>query len=97
MNPMQTDHNKNQLRLMKNLIVLLEEDKIDIRRLIDQLDALFSTLENVPKDWENAFRSAWAKLEVAYSIYLDQESEDTEELDPIIEDALKDLSCLLDS
>ncbi|NDB82980.1 MAG: hypothetical protein EB127_09625 [Alphaproteobacteria bacterium] len=51
---------------------LFKNEKIDIRKLIDDLEGLFNLLSFRDELWEEHFLSTWGVLEDEYSIALDK-------------------------
>jgi len=67
-----SDYDARQYRHMVDLISRFENESIDIRQLIDDLDALVSTLQEPGRKWMDEFRNVWWVLEEVYSVALDR-------------------------
>jgi hypothetical protein len=92
------DRDKRQLKRIYLRLQYFRNGKIQIRKLIDDLNALVGNLENVPKEWIDKFVSYWAELEIVYSIALDDGRNRLNDQDvKRIEDSLKYLDSLLNS
>lgn len=60
------------LKRMLERLKLFKNEKIDIRKLIDDLEGLFNLLSFRDELWEEHFLSTWGVLEDEYSIALDK-------------------------
>ncbi len=92
------DHDKRQLKRMYLRLDYFHDGKIQIHKLINDMDALVGNLEEVPKEWKDKFISYWADLEIVYSNALYEERSKFDEQDvKRIEESLKNLNSLLNS
>ncbi len=91
-----SDHDKRQLKRMYLRLDYFYNRKIQIRKLIDDLNALVGNLENISKEWIDKFISYWAELEIVYSNALyETKSSFNEQDSQRIEESLKNLNSLL--
>lgn len=89
---------KRQLKRMYLRLEYFHSGKIQIRKLIDDLDALVGNLENVSEEWRKKFTSFWADLEIVYANALYEEKSKFDDQDVMrIEKSLKNLHSLLES
>lgn len=92
------DRDKRQLKRMYLRLEYFREGKIEIRKLIDDLDALLWNLEGVTTEWRAKFISCWADLEIVYSNALYEKKSKFNDQDiQRIEDSLSNLGGLLNS
>lgn len=62
------DFTLRQLNLMLQCITQFEEQQIDLRKLIDSLEALLNIMDTEEDKWKEDFLSSWGILEDIYSI-----------------------------
>jgi hypothetical protein len=67
-----SSYNIRQLDLMLDRLTAFDRGAIPFGKLISDLDALLSALENKDEDWTNSFLKQWAILEDIYAYALDK-------------------------
>lgn len=89
--------NERQLTLMADRLVRFRSGEVPLRRLIDDLNSLWSELE-VPGDWSERFRSHWWTLEQVYSVAVDRGQVDPLPADfsVLISEAVDSMTFMLD-
>ena len=66
------EYDLRQYRLMADRLTGFEKRTINLRRLINDLEALLDVLQASDETWKEVFRSEWAKLEDIYAVTLDR-------------------------
>ncbi|MBI3653779.1 MAG: hypothetical protein HY231_22325 [Acidobacteria bacterium] len=91
-------YNLRQYELMLTMIQRYQGGLIKLPQLVDDLDALNTTLHNPSDSWLSEFEPAWGQLEDVLAFMLDEgrsQLDDTEH--KLIEDALIKLTLLIES
>lgn len=78
---MLTEYNHRQINMILDRIKWYENNEISLRKLVDDLEALFNVLENKDKNFENKFFAHWVPLEIIYSCMLSDKRQSLDEED----------------
>lgn len=91
-----TDYNQRQYGLMLDLISNYRQRKIELSKLVNELDALNSVLESPSQSWVNKFEAAWARLEDVYAVMITDGRSELDNLDlELINKSLNELEELI--
>ncbi len=91
-------YNQRQMDMMLDRINWYEKGEISLKRLVNDLEALFNVLENKDKNFEEKFFSYWAPLEIIYSFMVCEKRKSLDEKDTNdVNSALKKLKKLIGS
>jgi hypothetical protein len=90
-------YDARQLTLMERRIAQFENGEVSRSALIDDLDALLSSLQSTWQPWKEAFKSEWWTLEQISAVALDRGEGGTPEGDrALVTDALIHLKELIE-
>lgn len=90
------EYDLRQLTMMRGLIKGYEADKISVKKLINDLEALLNVIENVEEDWKQRFLKEWGVLEDLYADQLYEKLDEVPESDKLeIKLALENIKKLI--
>ncbi|MGC8559146.1 MAG: hypothetical protein ACP5O1_00530 [Phycisphaerae bacterium] len=91
-----SDYDRRQFKMMLSILDAFDDRAIGLRKAIDDLEALYRSLEDTPKAWKSLFYKQWAIMEEVYAGALDK---GYKQLPPdyqkLIEDAIQNLRRLV--
>jgi len=91
-------YNYRQVRLMEKKIILFKNKKIELKDLINDLEALLTCIKNPPKNLRSKFINWWSNLESVYAnaTYENRTFFDQHDLQ-IINEAIKNLEQIIET
>jgi hypothetical protein len=90
------DHDNKQHQLMTNYLLEFEQGSLKISQLIELLDGLLESLEDMEENWTDRFRSEWWTLEQIYAVAVDRgENRLDAESESLIYEAIENMKALL--
>jgi hypothetical protein len=93
----QWDYNQRQYQLMKQFITDFEAGTLNIRALIDSLNALLNVLQGASQEWKSSFNAEWWTLEEVYAVALDRgKTRFSQEDEDLIFEAITNMRRLLE-
>ncbi len=82
--------------MMQGLIQDYEADKISVKKLINDLEALLNVVENIEDEWKQRFLKEWGILEDLYADQLYEKLDEMPESDKLeIELAVENIKKLI--
>lgn len=93
---MSGQYDLRQLTMMQGLIQDYEADKISVKKLINDLEALLNVVENIEDEWKQRFLKEWGILEDLYADQLYEKLDEMPESDKLeIELAVENIKKLI--
>jgi hypothetical protein len=93
-----SEYDKRQIKRIYSLIDDYKSEKINIRKLIDNLEALYGCLEAIDEAWKKNFLAKWGTLEDTYSWAIYQERKNFDEKEAgLVDKAIEDIEVLLNA
>lgn len=89
-------YDARQINIMKEKISLFKEGKLNIRYLIDDLEALLGCLKTVDDLWKQKFLSEWWQLEETYAVAINENKKHLDNQDEeVVRQALDKIDMLI--
>ncbi len=87
---------QQQYRLIKEYLQEFENGQLKLGRLINLLEGLIGSLQEVDKEWKDTFQSEWWTLEQVYAVARDrQEAKLSLESQNLVIEAIENMKHLL--